>query len=216
VVVNDLFEARAKATVEQIAAQGGNAMAVAFDVTDAEAVAAGIAQAEEALGPVDILVNNAGVPVEMDVAPFRELSPALWKKYVDLNLYAVLHCSKAVVDGMVERGWGRIVTISSSAGQTGIGIGVALYGAGKAGAIGFTRHLAVELAGTGVTANCVALGRMNNAGDSDLARMLASRVPVGRLGTPEDVGAAVVYLASEEASWVTGQTLGVNGGSYTP
>ena len=114
-----------------------------------------------------------------------------------------------------ERGFGRILTISSGAGQTGLPIGVSLYGAAKAGAIGFSRHLALEVAGTGVTVNVVSLGLMNHvAGDATQA--LAASIPCRRLGTPEDVAAAVVYLASDEASWVTGQTLGVNGGSYLP
>ncbi len=214
--VNDLFEDRAKQTVARITDAGGTAVTAAFDVTEAESVGVGVAHVEQMLGPIDILVNNAGVPVEMDVMPFGEMDPALWNKYIDLNLYGVLHCAKTVLAGMVERGWGRIVTISSGAGQTGIAMGVALYGAGKAAGIGFTRHLALEVAGSGVTVNCVALGLMAHVGDTELTRQMAATVPVGRLGTPEDAGSAVVYLASEEASWVTGQTLGVNGGSHTP
>jgi 3-oxoacyl-[acyl-carrier protein] reductase len=120
-----------------------------------------------------------------------------------------------VIEGMCERGFGRVVTISSGAGQVGLPIGVSLYGAGKGGAIAFMRHLAVELARSGVTANTLALGLMSNAGDADATRGLAGTIPVGRLGTPEDVGAAVVYLASAEAGWLTGQTIGLNGGSVT-
>ena len=218
VAVNDVVEERAKASAEAIAAAGGQALAVAFDVTDADAVREGVARVEAELGPVDILVNNAGVPPGMteELKHFKDLDPERWSRYVDLNLYGVLHCSKAVLDGMVERRFGRIITISSGAGQTGIPLGISVYGAGKAGAIGFSRHLAVEVAGQGVTVNCVALGLMDNAGDQDVVAHLAKTVPVGRCGSAEDVGAAVVYLASDEASWVTGQTLGVNGGSHTP
>ena len=216
VAVNDLFEDRAKGTVEQIASQGGEAIAIGFDVTDASAVSVAVAKVEESLGPIDILVNNAGVPVDMDLQHFRDLDQRKWAKYIDLNLYGVLHCTKAVLDSMVERRWGRIVTISSGAGQMGVGIGISIYGAGKAGAIGFSRHLALEVASKGVTVNCLALGLMVSAGDSDATASLAATIPAKRVGTPEDVGAAVVYLASEEASWVTGQTLGVNGGSHTP
>jgi 3-oxoacyl-[acyl-carrier protein] reductase len=218
VAVNDLVEARAKASAEAIAAAGGQALAVTFDVTDPDAVREGVARVEAELGPVDVLVNNAGVPQDMtaDLKKFQDSDPAGWAKYVDLNLYGVLHCTKAVLDGMVERGFGRIVTISSAAGQTGIPLGISLYGAGKAGAIGFSRHLAVEVARSGVTVNTVSLGLMDNAGGEDVVKHLAGTVPVGRCGSPDDVGAAVVYLASDEASWVTGQTLGVNGGSYIP
>jgi 3-oxoacyl-[acyl-carrier protein] reductase len=218
VAVNDLVEARAKETAGAIVGAGGRAVAVAFDVTDADSVREGVARVEAELGPVDVLVNNAGVPPDMtgDLKRFQDLPRESWAKYVDLNLYGVLHCTRAVLDGMAERGFGRIVTISSGAGQTGIPLGVSVYGAGKAAAIGFSRHLAVEVARQGITVNTVALGLMDNAGSKDVVAHLAKTVPVGRCGSPEDVGAAVVYLASDEASWVTGQTLGVNGGSYIP
>jgi 3-oxoacyl-[acyl-carrier protein] reductase len=144
------------------------------------------------------------------------MDPAEWARFVDLNLYGVLHCTRAVLDGMIERGFGRIVTISSGAGQTGLAIGVSLYGAAKAGAMGFSRHLALEVAGTGVTVNTVSLGLMSNAADAEATKALAASIPCKRLGAPEDVAAAVLYLASDEASWVTGQILGVNGGSFVP
>jgi NAD(P)-dependent dehydrogenase (short-subunit alcohol dehydrogenase family) len=143
------------------------------------------------------------------------MSPDEWSRYVDLNLYGVLHCTRAVLDGMCERGFGRVVTISSGAGQVGLPIGVSLYGAGKGGAISFMRHLAMEVARQGVTANTLALGLMDNQQDTASVAPLAATVPVGRLGSPEDVGAAVAFLASDEAAWITGQTLGVNGGSVT-
>jgi len=218
VAVNDRVEARAKTTAEEIAGAGGVALATVFDVTDAAGVADAVARIESEFGPVDVLVNNAGVPPNMtdDIKPFRQLDPEQWAKYVDLNLYGVMRCSKAVLDGMLDRGFGRIVTISSAAGQMGIALGLTAYGAGKAGAIGFSRHLALEVAGTGVTVNTVSLGMMDNAGDAAVVAHLAKSVPAGRCGTPEDAGAAVVYLASDEASWVTGQILGVNGGSYIP
>lgn len=217
VAVNDLAEGRAKATADAIVAAGGTALGLAFDVADGAAVTEGVARIEAELGPVDVLVNNAGVPAGMtdDLKHFTRLDPSAWAKYVDVNLYGVLHCCKAVLDGMIARGFGRIVTISSGAGQVGIPLGISIYGAAKAGALGFSRHLAVEVAGSGVTVNSVALGMMNNAGDAEVVEHLSRTVPAGRLGTPEDVGAAVVYFASEEASWVTGQVLGVNGGSVT-
>jgi NAD(P)-dependent dehydrogenase (short-subunit alcohol dehydrogenase family) len=216
VAVNDLVAERAKSGADRVSAEGGRAIASAFDVVDFDAASAAIRAVEEDLGPIDILVNNAGVPPEMDVAKFQDLDRNQWKKYVDLNLYAPLNMTKLVLDGMVERGFGRIITISSAAGQTGIAFGVSLYGAAKSGGIGFTRHLALEVAATGVTVNSIALGLMGTEEENDMMRQLASTIPVKRIGSPEDAGAAVVYLASEEAAWVTGQTLGVNGGSYTP
>ncbi len=220
VAVNDLVEARAAATVEDLRAAGARAVAAPFDITDPDAVASGVEATVTSLGaPIDILVNNAGVPAEMVLAPFRELDPDDWHRYVDLNLYGSLHCIRAVVDPMVEAGWGRIVQISSGAGRTGIAFGVSMYGASKSGIEGFLRHLSQELARTGVTVNTLALGLLENAvpegsGDATMSA-LAATVPVGRLGTPDDVGAAVVYLASDEAAWMTGQTIGLNGGSTT-
>ena len=133
--MNDLIEARARDVAEEIARSGARAEAAAFDVTDGEAVARGVEKLAGALGPVDVLVNNAGVPAGMGLAQFREMPPEQWARYVDLNLYGVLHCTRAVVDGMCERGFGRVITISSGAGTTGLAIGVALYAAGKGAAI---------------------------------------------------------------------------------
>jgi 3-oxoacyl-[acyl-carrier protein] reductase len=215
VAVNDLVEERAVESAEGVVAAGGRAVAAPFDVTSQESVDAGFAKLQEQLGPVDILVNNAGVPAGMALTPFLEMDPEEWSPFVDLNLYGVVRCSRAVVGGMCERGWGRIVTISSGAGQIGIPIGVALYGAGKGGGIAFMRHLAMEVASRGVTANSLALGLMSNAAGEEEVKKLGAGIPVGRAGTPEDVGAAVTFLASDEASWITGQTIGLNGGSVT-
>jgi 3-oxoacyl-[acyl-carrier protein] reductase len=205
VIVNDLHADRAEA----VAAEIDGALVAAFDVTDGPAVA----MAVDGFAPIDILVNNAGVPEGMGIGPFADMDPSEWAKYIDLNLYGVLHCCHAVLGGMRERGWGRIVTISSGAGVTGINLGVSLYGASKGGAIAFMRHLAVENARVGVTANCLALGLMAGQHDPDATAHLAKTIPVGRLGTPDDVGAAVTYLASEEAAWLTGQTIHLDGGS---
>jgi 3-oxoacyl-[acyl-carrier protein] reductase len=214
VAVNDVVRERAETVAKEIA-RGGRALAAPFDVTDLAAVTAGVARVERELGPVDVLVNNAGVPEGMGVAPFREMDPELWRRYVDLNLYGVVNCCKAVIDGMCARRFGRVITISSGAGQTGLALGVSLYAAGKGGAIAFMRHLALESARFSVTANTLALGLMSNAGGAEVTAALAKTVPLGRLGTPEDVGAACVYLASNEAGWMTGQTIGLNGGNLT-
>ena len=214
VAVNDVVGERAEAVTKEIAG-GGRALAAPFDVTDLAAVTAGVARIERELGPVDVLVNNAGVPEGMGVAQFRQMDPGLWRRYVDLNLYGVVNCCKAVIDGMCARRFGRVITISSGAGQTGLALGVSLYAAGKGGAIAFMRHLALETARFGVTANTLALGLMSNAGGAEVVAALEKTVPVGRLGSPEDVGAACVYLASNEAGWMTGQTIGLNGGNLT-
>lgn len=215
VIVNDLVAERAETVAAAINDSGGRALAIPFDVTNFDAVCEGVQRAEEDLAPVDILVNNAGVPDPFEPKPFTQMRPADWARFVDLNLYGVVHCSRAVIEGMCSRGFGRIVTISSGAGVIGIAMGISLYGAGKGGALAFMRHLAMETARQGVTVNSIALGLMGHVGDADAVAGLANGVPVGRLGTPEDVGAAVAYMASDEAAWLTGQTLGLNGGSAT-
>jgi NAD(P)-dependent dehydrogenase (short-subunit alcohol dehydrogenase family) len=219
VAVNDLFAAKAETTRDEITAAGGTAIAASFDVTDEAAVRAGIAAAGEELGGhIDILVNNAGIPTTMGAVPWRNLTPAQWRPYVDLNLYGALYCISAVIEPMVDAGWGRIVQISSGAGRTGLKIGVSMYGASKSGIEGFIRHLSQEVARTGVTANTLALGLMaapNKPGDPTVTAGIARTIPTGRLGTPDDVGAAVVFLASPEMEWMTGQTVNLNGGSTT-
>jgi 3-oxoacyl-[acyl-carrier protein] reductase len=215
VAVNDLFEERAAETAEAIASAGGKAVAVGFDVCDYDAVKSGIAKAESSLGPIDILVNNAGVPPGMGVTQFLETAPEEWRKFIDLNTYAVMNCAHVLVPGMSERGHGRVITISSGAGTVGIPLGVAAYGAGKGGGLSFMRHLAMETARSGVTANTVAIGLIDNHADPKITEHMAKGVPVGALGQPEDIAALVVYLASNEASWMTGQTLELNGGSVT-
>jgi NAD(P)-dependent dehydrogenase (short-subunit alcohol dehydrogenase family) len=216
VVVNDLVAERAQATVETIRGAGGTASAVAFDVTDLGAVRAGVAAAESDVGPVDILVNNAGNAGahRMVPTPFRDMDPDDWSGPIDVNLYGVLNCCHAVIGGMCDRAWGRVITIASGAGTVGLRLGVSTYGAGKGGSIAFMRHLAVENARFGVTANTLAIGLMQ-APTGDGTDALARQIPIGRVGRPEDIAALCVYLASDEASWMTGQTIELNGGSVT-
>ena len=211
VAVTDLHGARAEAVAQQITADGAQAVAFALDVTDPDSVAAAVAEA----GPVDILVNNAGIPEgAMALVPFRSMEPAAWDAAIRVNLYGVLHCCHAVVDQMCDRGWGRIITISSGAGTRGVNIGVSPYSAGKGGGISFTRTLALEVARSGVTANTLALGIIGTP-DRAVNQQLSRAIPVGRTGTPADVAAACVWLASDEASWVTAQTIEINGGALT-
>jgi NAD(P)-dependent dehydrogenase (short-subunit alcohol dehydrogenase family) len=217
VAVNDLDVTRAETTVAAVEAAGGRAAAFVFDVTDFGGVAAAVEDIKSALGPIDILVNNAGNggAEGMKPAQFRDSDPKSWHGPIDVNLFGVLNCSRNVIGDMCDRGWGRVITIASGAGVVGLRIGVSAYGAGKGGAIGFMRHLAVESARFGVTANTLALGLMTNPGGPGIAEGLARQIPVGRTGTPEDIGALCVYLASNEATWMTGQTIHINGGAVT-
>lgn len=214
VAVNDLHTDRAAATATSIVDAGGKASGFAFDVSDYSSVARGVEAAAAEFGPVDILVNNAGVPANMQVVKFRDTEAADWTPYIDVNLYGVLNCCKAVIDGMCERGFGRLITISSAAGTAGAPIGVSAYGAGKGGGLGFMRNLALEVARNGVTANSIALGVMDNVPE-EILPMIAATVPMGRAGDPDEIGACCVYLASDEAAWMTGQTIQLNGGSVT-
>lgn len=212
VAVNDIDAHRAAAVVAEIVASGGKAVAAPFDVTDYGAVS----EAVGALGAVDILVNNAGNAGAhtMVPKPFRDTEPAEWEGPLRVNIYGVMHCSHAVVSGMCDRGWGRIITISSGAGTRGVGIGVAPYSAGKGAGISFTRTLALEVAKFGVTANTLAIGLMGMP-DPKITAAIARSIPVGRTGVPDDIAAGCTWLASEEAAWVTGQTIELNGGALT-
>jgi 3-oxoacyl-[acyl-carrier protein] reductase len=214
VAVNDLDAERARESAQQITDAGGRAIASPFDVTDLDAVERAVAEIEAELGTIDILVNNAGIVENAGTAFFRESTPDYWHRWIDLNLFGVLNCTRAVIDGMCDREFGRVVTISSGAGVTGLSIGMSAYAAGKGGAISFMRHLAMETAKFGVTANTLALGMMANTAGREMPARVSRPNPVGRLGTGRDVGTAVVWLAAE-GSWVTGQTIGLNGGALT-
>jgi len=200
VIVNDLFPERAETVAAEIGGQ-----ALPFDVTDLDAVRAGFAAA----GAVDILVNNAGIPTAgFPQVDFKDSDPELWARFVDLNLYGVMNCTHVALQGMCERGWGRVITIASEAGRVGLPIRVSLYGAAKAGAIGLMKHVAHEVGPLGVTCNALALGSMENVPGP-------ARYPIPRKGTGTDVGAMCAFLASDGADWITGQVYGVNGGAIT-
>ncbi len=215
VLVNDVDPGRAEAAAAEIAGGGAEALPAPFDVTDAKQTQTAVAELDARCGGIDILVNNAGNAGtrEVDQLSFRDMPIEHWDRYLRVNLYGVLHCTKAVLDGMCDRGWGRIVTISSEAGRVGLDIGVSVYGVAKAGASHLMRHLAREVSPHGVTANSISLGLMDNVPDEFTARIIPT-IPARRLGTPDDVGGAVAFLASDEAAWITGQTLVLNGGSY--
>ncbi len=191
---------------------GANAHVLAADLGAAEA-AEGLAKAaEDAMGGVDILVNNAGVTADALVLRMKDED---WRKVIDLNLTSGFRIVRALLRGMLRRRHGRIVGIASVVGVMG-NPGQANYAAAKAGMIGMSKALAQEVAERGVTVNCVAPGFIETAmtdGLSDRVKEgLLARIPVGRLGSTDDVAAAVAYLASDEAAYVTGQTVHVNGG----
>lgn len=186
-----------------------------WDVGDYDACKAGIAQIESDLGPVEVLVNNAGITRD---APFHKMTPQQWKEVVDTNLNGVFNMTHNVWGGMRERKFGRIVTISSINGQKGQ-FAQANYAATKAGDIGFTKSLAQEGARAGITVNIVAPGYINTEMMSTIPEkvmneVILPQIPVGRLGEPEEIARAVLFLASDEAGFVTGSTLSANGGQY--
>lgn len=219
VAVNDLYPERAEAVAARITREGGTALPLPFDVTDLDAARSAATRIKKEWGEhVDILVNNAGIPADIAHGPFRTIDPDRWRHPIDLNVYGSINCVKAVLDDMCDAGWGRVVQISSGSARTGQNIGVSMYATGKSGVEGFVRHLSAEVAAHGVTANVLALGLMNNLesakSDEEIAQIKAM-IPVGRLGSPEDAGAACAFLASAEAGWLTGQTIDLNGGTQT-
>jgi acetoacetyl-CoA reductase len=185
-----------------------------WSVADYEACAAGISQVEAEVGPVDVLVNNAGITRD---APFHKITPQQWKEVIDTNLTGVFNMTHPVWSGMRERKFGRIITISSINGQKGQ-FAQANYSAAKAGDIGFTRALAQEGARNGITVNVVAPGYiatdMVMAVPEKVRESIIAQIPVGRLGEADEIARCVVFLASDEAGFITGSTISANGGQY--
>lgn len=219
VVVNDLHAERAEAVAARITDAGGTATAAGFDVTDAVAVNAAIAE----VGAVDILVNNAGNAGADGFGAldrFVDTSPDDWSPFLAVNLHGVMHCTHAVLPAMIEAEWGRIITIVSDSARTG-GPRMVVYGAAKAAAAAFGRGLAHEVARHHITVNNLALGTMRTElteglwADPTLADQqdkILSDYLIRRPGAPDDVAWMVATLASPRADWITGQTIPVNGG----
>lgn len=204
-----------EALAEEIRANGGRAHAVALDVASAESITGGFAAAEKlAGGPVEILVNNAGLT--RDGLAMRMPDEA-WEQVLNTNLTGAFRCSRAAMRGMMKARWGRIINISSVVAQAG-NPGQVNYVSSKAGLIGLTKSLALELASRGITVNAVAPGfietAMTQALTEDQREKILDRIPLGRIGDAADIAAAVRFLASEEAGYITGHTLSVNGGMY--
>ena len=220
VAINDVRAAQADAAVGELRAAGGKAEAVPFDVTDYAQVTAAI----EGFGGVDILVNNAGnagVEGFSKLVDFVETEPPEWERFFAVNLFGVMHCTRAVLPSMIGAGWGRVITIVSDAARVG-NAKLAPYAAAKAGAAGFSRSIAREVGRHGITVNCISLGNIQTpttgapASDTPEAeereRAFLQPYVIRRRGQPDDAAGLVMYLASPLASWITGQNYPVNGG----
>lgn len=218
VVVCDIDAEAAQAVADRIGQNGGKADAISVDLTDFEATSVVVDRIEAEIGEIDVLVNNAGWDL---FTPFLKSGPDFWSKIIDINLRAVLNITHPVLMRMNERGAGRVVSIASDAGRVGSS-GESVYAACKAGVIALSKTLAREHARKGITFNCVCPGVtetgmldnfMEAAGDKDKLREAFRRaVPMGRLGRPDDLPGAILFLSSDDAAFVTGQVISVSGG----
>ncbi len=213
-VVTDILTDAVRAFAHDMRGQGRTAEAFTLDVTDSASIEATVDGVMERFGRIDILVNNAGIARDQLLMRMKRDD---WDLVIRLNLTGAFACTQAVLRPMLKQRWGRIVSISSVVGQAG-NAGQSNYAASKAGLIGFSKAVAHEVAGRNVTVNVVAPGLI----DTDMTRALpeavrsewVAKVPLARFGTPEDVAAAVCFLASDDAAYITGQVLAVNGGMY--
>jgi NAD(P)-dependent dehydrogenase (short-subunit alcohol dehydrogenase family) len=218
VVLLDLDAEQVTRAAEDLRSTGAQALAVATDVADRNAVDAAIAKAHDAFGPVEIMVTSAGLD---EFQSFTDITIEAWDRMLAVNLTGTFHCLQAAIPDMLAAGFGRIVTISSSSAQSGASR-MAHYVASKGGVVGLTKALAVEYAPHGITVNTIPPGfidtpmarRAEARGDLPSIDAVAARTPVRRAGTPEDIAAACAFLCSDEAGYITGQLLGVNGGWY--
>jgi 2-hydroxycyclohexanecarboxyl-CoA dehydrogenase len=215
VVLGDLSLERAQAVAKEISAVDGTALPVQVDVADAELVRAMVAVAIEEFGQIDILISNAGWD---KVMPFLDTDEELWDRVIAINYRGHLACTHAVVPHMVEAGSGKVVLLASDAGRVGSS-GEAIYSGAKGAVIAFSKALARETARQGINVNCVAPGLTDtpmltnvSEGNEKLMAAIIRSIPLGRVGTPEEVARAVLFLASSDADYITGQTLSVNGG----
>jgi 2-hydroxycyclohexanecarboxyl-CoA dehydrogenase len=216
VTIVDVDRAAGVAAAAALAAAGALAGAIEADVADQQAVHAAVGEARAARGPVHVLVCSAGIA---GFAPVTEMTRAAWDRMLAVHLTGTFHVVQAIVPDMVAAAWGRIVTLSSVGGLRG-GPNLSHYAAAKAGVVGFTKAVALELAGEGITANVVAPGlidtpMLRGSGiPPDLFERSRQAIPVGRLGTPDDVAAVCAFLASDEAGFVTGQVVSPSGGAW--
>ena len=218
VAILDLNKAAAEALAAELNAKGGSVRAYGADLTDLAAVTAAVAAAEADLGPIDILVNNAGWD---SFSPFLQSTPDYWQKIIAINLTGVLNVTHTVLKGFVERKSGRVVSLASDAARVGSS-GEAVYAAAKAGVIAFSKTMAREHSRDGLVFNVVCPGLtdtplfekfLEGAGDPvKLRAAFQKAVPIGRIGTPEDLPGAIAFLASDDAAFITGQVISVSGG----
>jgi NAD(P)-dependent dehydrogenase (short-subunit alcohol dehydrogenase family) len=218
VALLDLDGDAAARAAEDLRQTGAVAVGIAVDVSDRPAVDEAMAKVRAELGPIEIIVTSAGFD---EFASFIDITPSAWKRMIEINLTGTFHCIQAAIPDMIAAGWGRIVTISSSSAQSGANR-MAHYVASKGGVIGLTKALAVEYAPNGITVNTIPPGfidtpmarRAEARGDLPSIDAVAARTPVRRAGTPEDIAAACAFLCSDDAGYITGQLIGVNGGWY--
>ncbi|MCJ0906894.1 SDR family NAD(P)-dependent oxidoreductase [Rhodococcus sp. ARC_M6] len=216
VIVNDLYQERAESVAESITAAGFSGTAYAFDVMGPDLVESAVSNIAKDFGGIDILVHNAGIiegggrPKKLADMPVED-----WQLQIELNLVAMIRLVQLVIPLQIDRGWGRLIQISSGASSRGLSIGVSAYGAAKAGTESLIRHIGVEYGAEGITANALALGLMEGIHqnqDSGVQKLIKN-IPVGRLGRPSDVGAAAVWLCSEGGGFVNSQVIHLNGGT---
>jgi len=201
--------------LQGMAARDYHFHAYAVDVGDFDSSAAGIDKIQKEVGPIDILINNAGITRDMT---FKKMTKVDWDAVIGTNLNSVFNMTKPVVDGMVERGWGRVINVSSVNAQKGA-FGQTNYSAAKAGMHGFTKALALEVAKKGVTVNTISPGYIGTAmvqaiPEDVLNSKIIPQIPIGRLGKPEEVAGLCAYLASDEAAFITGANIAINGGQH--
>jgi acetoacetyl-CoA reductase len=201
--------------VAQMKSRGYDILAVPCDVADFDSCAKAVAEVQKQVGAADVLVNNAGITRDMT---FKKMDKVNWDAVMRTNLDSLFNMTKQVADGMVERGWGRIINVSSVNGSKGA-FGQTNYSAAKAGVHGFTKALALEVAKKGVTVNTISPGYIGTKmvtaiPEEILNSKILPQIPVGRLGKPEEVAGLIIYLASEEAAFVTGANIAINGGQH--
>lgn len=206
---------KSKEWLAEMKTQGFSFHAYACDVTDWKSCEACVAQVTQEIGPIDVLVNNAGITRDMT---FKKMDRVNWDVVMGSNLTSVFNMTKQVCDGMIERGWGRIINISSVNGQKGA-FGQTNYSAAKAGMHGFTKALSLEVARKGVTVNTISPGYIGTKMVMAIPRevldsKIIPQIPMGRLGKPEEVAGLVAYLSSDEAAFVTGANIAINGGQH--
>lgn len=215
VAINDVSEGAAGKVAGEIQEMGRRACAAVADVSDRDAVMRVVGEIADTLGPIDILINNAGIG---DFVSWPEITAEKWDAMLGVHLTGSFNCCAAVLPGMVERKRGRVLNVSSVAGKRGDYMGNAHYTAAKAGIVGLTRSLAASVAPHGVTVNAIAPGLVETELSGQMSpahrKTTIDRIPAGRLGTPEEIAAAALFLVSDAASYIVGETLSVNGGSY--